>query len=150
MDTCNIPKQLLKPWRPRPTAHVVPIDIIMIISLYRYKSTMNLLIRILENKDICIIYTLTVVMVPKCALVCTCKLTWIIRYTLIISTLMNSYNVSIIHRLYCLYSSQQHLGHSAELMRKPSLIEALSKQHSFMCNSKQNIMHNCTWMLCIT
>ena len=95
---------------------------------------LNLLIRILENKDNFIIYTLS--HTPKCALACTYKVTWIIRYTLIISTLMNSPNVSMIHRLYCIYSSQQHFGHSTELIRKPSVIEALSKQHSFMCNSK--------------
>ena len=90
-------------------------------------------------------------MVPKCALACTCKLTWIIRYTLIIGTLIIISIVSIIHRLYYMYSSQQCLEHLTELMRKPSLIKALSsKQHSFMYNSKQNIMHDCTWMLCIT
>ena len=94
--------------------------------------TWNLLIRILENKVTCIIYTLIVIF-PKCSLACTCKLTWIIRYTLKVSTLMNSLNVSIIHRLYCIYSSQQHFGYSTKLMRKSSLIEALSKQDSFMC-----------------
>ena len=42
-----------------------------------------------------------------------------------------------------MYSSQQRLEHSTELMRKPSLIKALSsKQHSFMYNSTQNIMHD--------
>ena len=35
VDACNIPKQLLKPRRPR--LIVVRIDVIIIISLYRYK-----------------------------------------------------------------------------------------------------------------
>ena len=65
--------------------------------------------------------------------------------TLTIRMLTNSPKVSIIHMQVPLYSSQQHHGHSTELMRI-TFSNRSTWQHNFKCNSQQNIMHNCMYV----